>query len=193
MSATVREATPADAAGLATLAAITFPLACPPHTTEEAKAAFIRDVLSEERFREYLADPSRRLLVAVEEGPAEEGPAEEGPADEDAMELAGFTMMIFGEPHDTDAAAAIRLHPTAEISKVYVLPGHHGTGVAAGLMTASLTTARVRGAAGVWLGVNNENARACAFYRKHGFEIVGTKRFRVGDRFEDDFVMERAL
>ncbi|PPH62167.1 GNAT family N-acetyltransferase, partial [Rathayibacter rathayi] len=35
---TVRRASPADADALAELAAATFPLACPPHTTAEAKA-----------------------------------------------------------------------------------------------------------------------------------------------------------
>jgi len=45
----------------------------------------------------------------------------------------------------------------------------------------------------MWLGVNQLNARAQRFYAKHGFERVGVKRFLVGDRFEDDFVYERAL
>ena len=60
-------------------------------------------------------------------------------------------------------------------------------------MTASIQTARGRGAAGLWLGVNQENAKANRFYEKHGFARVGTKRFLVGDRYEDDFVYERAV
>jgi ribosomal protein S18 acetylase RimI-like enzyme len=47
--------------------------------------------------------------------------------------------------------------------------------------------------AGIWLGVNNENARAQRFYAKSGFEKVGSKRFLMGDAYEDDFVMERSL
>ncbi|MEB0307431.1 GNAT family N-acetyltransferase, partial [Cryobacterium sp. 10I1] len=69
----------------------------------------------------------------------------------------------------------------------------HGRGVAAALMTATLDAARDRGARGAWLGVNQENARAIRFYGKHGFARVGTKHFLVGDRYEDDFVLERAL
>ena len=53
--------------------------------------------------------------------------------------------------------------------------------------------ARARGAAGVWLGVNEENARANRFYQKQGFALVGRKRFLVGDRWEDDFVREHVL
>ncbi|HEU4756005.1 MAG TPA: GNAT family N-acetyltransferase, partial [Agromyces sp.] len=36
-------------------------------------------------------------------------------------------------------------------------------------------------------------ARAIRFYEKHGFAIVGTKRFLVGDRWEHDYVLERRV
>ena len=39
--------------------------------------------------------------------------------------------------------------------------------------------------------MNEENARAIRFYEKHGFAKVGHKQFRLGDRFEDDWVLER--
>ena len=61
------------------------------------------------------------------------------------------------------------------------------------LMAESVRAAADAGAAGMWLGVNEENARAQRFYGKHGFERVGAKRFLVGDRYEDDWVMEREL
>ena len=102
-------------------------------------------------------------------------------------------MLVFGEPHDEDVAAAITMRPTVELSKVYVLPGHHGAGVSSMLMDASLAEARTRGAVGIWLGVNEENARANRFYEKSGFAIVGTKRFRVGEVYEEDFVRELVL
>ena len=60
-------------------------------------------------------------------------------------------------------------------------------------MEAAIEAARARGAAGVWLGVNQENERAQKFYVKSGFARVGTKRFLVGDRYEHDYVFERAL
>lgn len=177
MTVTIRPAAAGDASALAAVAAATFPLACPPHTTEEAKAAFIASVLSEERFAAYLADDSRLLLIA-----------------EDAEGSAvGYTMVILAEPADEDVRASIRIRPTAELSKCYVLPGHHGEGVAGRLMAESLRAATEAGAEGMWLGVNQENARAQRFYGKNGFERVGAKRFLVGDRYEDDWVMERAL
>jgi ribosomal protein S18 acetylase RimI-like enzyme len=177
VTVTIRPAAPGDEAALAAVAAATFPLACPPHTTEEAKAAFIRAVLSEDRFAEYLADSGRRLLIAED-------------ADGSAV---GYTMVNLGEPADEDVRTSVRVRPTAELSKCYVLPGHHGEGVASLLMMESIAAAAASGAEGMWLGVNQENARAQRFYGKHGFERVGAKRFLVGDRYEDDWVMERAL
>lgn len=173
MIVAVRFADATDAATLAAVAAATFPLACPPHTTEQASAEFIAAHLSETSFVGYLADPQRELHLAEIEGGA-----------------AGYTMLVFGEPHDLDAAAAITVRPTAELSKFYVRAQHHGAGVAAALMEATLGAARAREVAGVWLGVNQENARANRFYEKNGFELVGTKRFLVGGIWEDDFVRE---
>jgi len=107
--------------------------------------------------------------------------------------LIGYTMLVMGEPYDPDVAAAVTTRPTCELSKVYVHPDAHGAGIAAALVATTLAEARARGAAAVWLGVNQENARANRFYEKSGFALVGQKRFLVGDRFEDDNVREQVL
>ena len=171
----VRPAGPDDADVLAEVAAATFALACPPHVTPEAIAAFIADVLSPECFERYLADPERDLFVSVADGV-----------------VTGYAMVVHGEPADPDVQAALTLRPTAELSKIYVLSDHHGAGTSRLLMAASIEVARARGAAGVWLGVNQLNERAQRFYAKSGFARVGTKRFLVGDRYEDDYVFERS-
>ena len=176
MVLSVRRAVASDSGALATLAAATFPLACPPHTTDEAKAAFIAAHLSPTSFDGYLADPARDILIAEVEG-----------------EAVGYTMLVFAEPSDPDVATALTVRPSIELSKFYVLAGHHGQGIASALMDATIATAHERGAAAVWLGVNEENARANRFYEKNDFAKVGTKRFLVGENYEDDFVRERVL
>lgn len=173
---TVRRAGPADAAGLADLAEATFPLACPPGSSPDDIADFIAKHLNPGKFAAYLADPERILLAA-----------------EDGDGMCGYTMLILGETTDADVAASLTLVPTIELSKVYVLAGSHGKGVSAPLVAATLDAARATGAAGIWLGVNEQNARAVRFYEKSGFRIVGTKTFQLGARIENDFVMERAL
>jgi len=172
----VRQATESDATGLADLAKVTFPLACPPGSAPEAIDEFIATHLTAERFAEYLADPGRVLTVS-----------------EDETGLCGYTMLIAGEPGDGDVAGAIGIRPTIELSKVYVLPGAHGRGIAAPLMEATLDAARGTGASGIWLGVNQRNPRAVRFYEKSGFAKVGEKTFSLGPELHHDFVMERAL
>jgi ribosomal protein S18 acetylase RimI-like enzyme len=174
---TIRSASSEDAASLAELAAQTFPLACPPHTTAEAIAAFIAEHFTIARFDGYLGDTDRTLLVAEE-------------AD---GRFVGYSMLIAGEPADADAAAAVGRRPTIELSKFYTRAAAHGTGVAQPLMAATLDAASTTGARSAWLGVNEENARAIRFYEKHGFAKVGRKHFNVGGRFEDDWVLERPL
>ena len=147
---------------------------CPPHTLPASIAAFIAEHLSADSFTAYLSDPQRALFVA-----------------EVAGEPAGYAMVVFGEPKDPDVAAVVMARPTAELSKLYVREGFHGAGMARALAGASVQEVRDRGRVSVWLGVNQENARANRFYEKQGFALVGTKRFLVGDRYEDDFV--RAL
>ncbi|MDO4017165.1 GNAT family N-acetyltransferase [Clavibacter michiganensis] len=109
---------------------------------------------------------------------------------DDAEEVAALAARTF----------ALRLRPEIELSKVYVEAGSHGVGVARPLMAETLRVARElageRGLgadAGIWLGVNEHNARAIRFYERSGFHIVGTRSFRLSDAVETDHVMERAL
>jgi len=181
MTATTRIAGPDDAALLNSLAAATFALACPPGTTAETVAAFVAEHLSREKFAGYLADPARDLVIVEVDGAA-----------------VGYSMLVAGDPLDAaptdpDVAAVITLRPTVELSKVYLLAEAHGTGASAALMRRSIELAAGRGAASVWLGVNQLNARANRFYEKNGFANVGVKHFLVGGKLEDDFVRELRL
>lgn len=177
---TVRRAVSQDAASLSRLAALTFPLACTPQTTAATAAAYIAAHLGEESFRAHLADPHHIVLIATDHH------------DRDA-EPVGYTVLVPGEPSDPDVVRALRRRPTIELARCYVHPYHHGTGTAGHLMAATIDTARECGAAGIWLGVSEENGRANAFYARHGFEEVGRKRFHIGEVWEDDLVRERAL
>ncbi|PJI84706.1 GNAT family N-acetyltransferase [Luteimicrobium subarcticum] len=179
----VRPATTDDLEALADVAAATFPLACPPGTTPEDVDAFVAAHLSRERFTAYLGDERRDVLVAVEGG---------GDGGEPGTVI-GYAMTVAGEPADADVGRAVRARPTLELSKLYVLPGHHGAGVSAELVASVLECAQVRGVASVWLGVNQLNVRAQRFYTKSGFARVGTKTFQVGDQLHDDYVMERVV
>lgn len=151
------------AAELAAVAALTFPLACPPTAAPENIAAFVAANLSAECFADYLADPHRAVLTAAHDG-----------------RIIGYAMLI-------------REPGAAELSKIYVLPAYHGGGVSTALMDRALATAGEWRARRVWLGVNQANQRAQRFYAKSGFRISGTRTFRLGAGLEHDYVMVREL
>lgn len=176
MVITTRRAAAGDADLLHDLAARTFGLACPPGTLQSDIEAFIAAQLSADRFRGYLADPDRILLLVA--------------AGDDPV---GYSMLVAGPITDPDVAAVVDEKVSIELSKFYLDADRHGSGAAAALMTATLAEAAATGAGYCWLGVNQQNARAARFYARHGFEIVGEKRFRVGDEWHHDHVRLRPL
>jgi ribosomal protein S18 acetylase RimI-like enzyme len=176
MTSSIRKAAADDAGALAALAAVTFPLACPPSASPDDIAAHLANTLSERHFRAYLADPDTTILVIDGNGG-----------------LRGYSLLVNRPAEDPDVVSALGIVPSVELSKCYVHPEHHGLGAAAELMRASLQAAAEAGGRGVWLGVNSQNARALRFYEKSGFRKVGTKSFRLGSAVEHDFVLERAV
>ena len=172
----IRKADAGDAAALAELAAVTFPLACPPGSSPEDIALHLKRTLSHEKFSEYLADSGIAILVLEEGG-----------------RLDGYTLLVDRQPTDPDVLRALGAKRSVELSKCYVHPDHHGRGAASSLMRASLDWAGDQGAASVWLGVNSQNAKAIRFYEKSGFTRIGTKSFALGDSVENDYILEYAI
>jgi GNAT superfamily N-acetyltransferase len=176
MTITTRHAAIGDELPLHRLAARTFGLACPPGTTPADIDAFVATHLSAERFAGYLADPARDVLLVSE----------------DDRPL-GYSMLVRGPITDPDVAAVVDADTAVELSKFYLAAERHGSGAAHALMTATLAAAATTGAESCWLGVNQQNVRAAKFYAKHGFDIIGVKRFLVGAKWHDDHIRSRRL
>ena len=88
------------------------------------------------------------------------------------------------------------IRPTAlsvELYRLYVDVVAIGTGLAQELMALALNWARASGASSIYLGVYCDNTRAQAFYRKYGFEIIGSYQFRVGNTLDNERIMELKL
>ena len=83
--------------------------------------------------------------------------------------------------------------PALLLDQLYVLKGHHGTGIAQALMDWALEEARSRGAQQLYLTVYIDNHRARAFYDRYGFEAVGRYDFMVGNHADEDVIMRKAL
>lgn len=176
----IRQASAADAPALAELAALTFPLACPPTSPKTEVAAFIQAHLGPDTFAAYLADPLRVIFIAEDQAPSTTG------------RLLAYTILVDTPPVDADVAGLVSAPDAIEFSKCYAHPDAHGHGVGASIMAASLDWIASQGRQHTWLGVNSENERAQKFYRKHGFAVVGTRSFQLGKQIEHDYVMVRS-
>ena len=107
--------------------------------------------------------------------------------------LAAQTFPLACPPSVTPENIAAFIAQNLSEPKIYVLPDAHGGTVSAALMGAAVDDARRRGAAVLWLGVNQKNQRAQRFYAKQGLSVAGTKTFTVGAAVENDYVMVRPL
>lgn len=171
---------PALAPAVAEVAAVTFPLACPPHSSPDDIAAHIATALSPQRFAEWIGDDVHEVIVARLGG-----------------RVIGYALLVHAPPTDDDVAAVVPGRTVTEISKMYVLPDHHGAvhdeRPAHLLMAEALAAAHDRGSQTVWLGVNQLNERAQKYYRKMGFRRVGTRTFTMNGAVEHDYVMAQDL
>ncbi len=82
---------------------------------------------------------------------------------------------------------------TIELRRIYVLTTAQGSGLGPALMERAVADARALGRTRLALGVHPGNARARAFYERHGFRIVGERRFQVGTALFTDPVYARAI
>ncbi|MGC5617460.1 tRNA (guanosine(37)-N1)-methyltransferase TrmD [Georgenia sp. Z1491] len=187
---TVRAATTDDAEAVATLAADTFALACPPGTAQADIDAFVAEHLTAERMRDHAASATAILQVAATGG-------------EGAGTVVGYTLTHLparaeDPPYADDVAGLVTARPAAELSKIYVAAEMLGSGLGRILLEAAASAAAASEVDGspvraLWLGTNARNRRARKAYERAGFVVVGPRRFRVGDQVHDDVVMVRDL
>jgi ribosomal protein S18 acetylase RimI-like enzyme len=166
----IRRATRDDAATLSALAERLFRAAFGPSNTEEDIELYLRSAFSEKRQSRELADPSTRVWLMDDETGAQ----------------IGYAMVRLGHPE-----VEIEAKNPVEIVRFYVDPAWHGRGLASALMSACIDQAREWGCDRLWLGVWDQNPRAIAFYKKSGFQIVGSQAFVLGKDRQRDFVMVR--
>ena len=159
----VRVGTPDDAALLAATAERMFRDAFAASNDPAQMDAYCRDHYSETIQRAELEQPDIRVLFLEEHG-----------------KVVAYAQLRLGAPE-------------GEIWRFYVDRGQHGRGIAQRLMSESLEHLRSTGAERVVLAVWEHNPRAIAFYRKTGFEVVGTRPFILGAEVQTDLVMMRAL
>jgi len=80
-----------------------------------------------------------------------------------------------------------------ELKRIYTLSRFHGSGLGKALMRQALADAGQAGHSRALLGVYGQNARARAFYERHGFVLAGERSFRVGATTHQDVIYARML
>ncbi len=80
-----------------------------------------------------------------------------------------------------------------ELKRIYLLRAWQGGGTGLRLLAHAIAHACAAGASRLLLGVYAGNARAQAFYLRHGFAHLAERSFEVGGHAYRDHVMARAL
>jgi diamine N-acetyltransferase len=171
MIATIREATLADAQMLADFGCKTFFDTFGHLYPKEDADIFVAQRFSLDRSTQDIREAGRYIQLAFND-----------------EALVGFLDCgDMGLPVDTPKPGA------RELYRLYLDTPAKGTGLAKTLMDMAIAWAREQGAAALYLGVYCDNARAQAFYRKFGFEIIGAYQFKVGNTLDDERIMELIL
>lgn len=76
-----------------------------------------------------------------------------------------------------------------QIQQLYVLPGSQRLGLGRKLVVEVCAVARELGGRGLWLTVWEHADWAISFYRKSGFQEIGTTDFELGDEVYTDLLM----
>ena len=173
----IRHALPADAASLSAVGAALFRQAYEPTHPEPTLSEYLATAFDAEYCKHILRDPSAAVLVAESQ----------------SGEWIGYVHLR--EAHPDATARLTEPLPGArplEIVRFYVDAAWHGRGVAQQLMAECDAEARARACDVVWVQAWQPAAQALAFYRKCGFQVIGTATFHFGDRRDDDFILARA-
>ena len=172
MEWTIREAFPEDSDELALVGAATFLETFAGVLDGAAIVAHCRREHAASAYQRFLGEGASAWLARVETGAAP----------------IGFSLLA-----KADLPGSVGDGSDMELKRIYLLSRYHGSGCGRALMETTTQRAQARGAQRLLLGVYAGNVRALAFYRKHGFEQIADRRFRVGDREYDDVVLARTL
>jgi ribosomal protein S18 acetylase RimI-like enzyme len=163
----IRRASPDDAPALARLAEFTFrDTFTSANDSADMDLHCSRNFGAEIQLRE-IENPTLVTILGEEDG-----------------ELVAFAQVRFNSPIECVSAKR-----PSELYRLYVTNRWHGLGIAYELMKEVLATVRLAASDRIWLGVWERNARALAFYRKFGFEVVGNHAFQLGNDPQRDLVM----
>lgn len=155
---TIRKANEKDANLISILGGVTFYEAYFEQDDAHDLTNYIADSFAVEKIRAEIANPKAEFFIVFRNEKA-----------------VGYAKMRWEEKHES-----VKSEKAVELQRIYVLERVYGTKVGKNLLEYCIEAARNKGFDTIWLGVWEENKRAQKFYKKHGFEQVGTLEFPYG-------------
>lgn len=165
------KAGPGDTESVARIGRETFYETWRPVNTEEDMQRYLAEAFAAEKIAAELAHEKNTFLVA-----------------KSGKEVVGYAKLRRDRTHEVFGD-----EQAIELERIYVDGRYQDKKIGKALMDECLAIARKEGHAWFWLGVNIDNAKAIAFYKRYGFEIFGIKQFRLGDAVDDDYLMKLKL
>lgn len=169
MTATIRRATPDDAATLARLSADTFTETFGHLYPPEDLEAFLDRSCTPEACLETLTQTRSGVWLAMHED-----------ADPIGFVSAGRCKLPV---KDLESSAG-------EIRQLYVLARHHNLRLGTQLMNIALEWLASEGFSPIYIGVWSQNHGAQRFYERYGFSKVGEYGFPVGKTIDREFILK---
>ena len=163
----IRKAKETDLENLLQMARSAFVQAFTAGNKPENVKAYLEEAFTLAQFEKELAHPASTFFVAELEG-----------------EIIGYTK-VNQVPAQTD----VHDPESLEISRLYVLEEHLGSGLGKKLLDTAIDFAKQNRKKYLWLGVWEHNPRAIRFYEKNGLRIFGSHPFPFGDEIQTDFLM----
>lgn len=139
--------------------------------TERNMERYLEEAFAAERIAAELADAASEFHLAEGDGTA-----------------MGYLKLRSGP-----GRAERNLEQAVEIERIYVLREFQGRQVGRALLDHAVAFAARTHADHLWLGVWERNAKAIAFYTKHGFTPFGTQVFQLGEEAQTDILMRRSM
>ncbi len=169
-----RRATLEDAPLIADLGARTFRDAFAADNDPADMERYLAETFSISRIENELEQPGSIFLLAYD------------PSDE-ARPVA-YARLLGGSEKD-----CVRGPSPVELVRLYVESEARSRGCGSALIRTCLDIASEKGFETMWLGVWEQNRGARRFYRRWGFEEVGTHPFVLGSDRQTDVIMARSL
>ncbi|AOT08122.1 GNAT family N-acetyltransferase [Pseudoalteromonas luteoviolacea] len=80
-----------------------------------------------------------------------------------------------------------------ELDRLYIQEPFTGQGLGSKLLVAAINDCKNLGHRSLWLTVNHKNARARAFYKRHGFEEIGETYFVLNKEQHLNYVLSKSI